>query len=146
MCSRSAFGQDNFDLSIVDHSTRNEGHDRHTDDIPAIFLIPISRILQRRIPAKSEAVVPASHKRIARFDLKNAVLRGLDVSRSQWAGAQLRGGNITDEVGIVSIPDTSGEVEVQRGEYMRSRALVERLSLVLEAGEVAFQAVAKISE
>ena len=61
---RGGFWKNDLDLSVFDHRASEEGHDRHADDIPSLLGVPPGIILQRRIPAKSERVVPPSQQRV----------------------------------------------------------------------------------
>ena len=78
--SRGALRQDDLDFSIIQHRTRYLRQDRHAHDISAFLRVPVGRVLERRVPAQCEAVVPAPHKRITWFHLENTVMGGSGVA------------------------------------------------------------------
>lgn len=95
-------------------------------------------IRERSVPAKSEAVIPSSEKGIARFQLEKRIL-GRRTAGNRRSGSEMRRRHIANDVDVVRVAGTSGEVQHNVSRNMGSRATMEFLFLVCQTREVSFQ-------
>ena len=106
---------------------------------PIAFIVCLP-ILQRRVEAKSEAVVPATQEGVAGTQFEDAEAVGFGAFRNRGRCAQMGGRHVPDQIVVVDIVDTRREMELKRGENVRRGLAEVSLRLVLETREVALQA------
>jgi hypothetical protein len=107
--------------------------------MPFLPGVPPDVISQRRIPAESESVVPASQQRVPGADLQKAVPPRKAALRLGGSYSEVGGGDVTDGVIIVGRVDASRKLQGKLGEDMGSRPVLVCLCLVLETRELSLE-------
>jgi len=110
-----ALRQDDGNLHLVSHGTREVGHNRYLQVVLALASIILDAVSEGTVPTKSKAVVPSTHDRVAGLHLQNTVLIlvGKVFGQGSWGrdSAKLGGGDVTNKVVVISIMNACGEVE-----------------------------------
>lgn len=88
-CLRRALGQNNLDLGLVHHRSRDVRHDGNTDDVSLIRCIPAHRVLEWGVEPEGKRIVPPTQKRIPGPHFKDTVLNGLATLGYRRGSAQM---------------------------------------------------------
>jgi hypothetical protein len=109
-CLRRALGQNDLDLGLVHHRSRDVCHDGNTDDVSLIRCIPAHGVLEWGVEPESERIVPSTQKRIPGPHFKDAVLNGLATLGHRRSSTQMGRGYIPVQVIEVRVSHSWREV------------------------------------